>query len=111
MTYQRNETPEPLASGALSAFEEMMPEPHWYSPSGPCDAAHFPYYTADQMRQMFEAATERATKAAFVNALDKAYDAMFHINGCKVTRFDAQTAIARLKEDAAAIRPQTGGEV
>lgn len=49
---------------AKRAFEEMMPEPHWYSPSGPCDAAHFPYYTADQLRTAMQAAWDDATERA-----------------------------------------------
>lgn len=43
-------------------------------------------YTADQLKQ------------AIRDALDAADDLMFDIKGCKVTLFDAQTAIRKLKE-------------
>ena len=68
-----------------------------------------PVYTADQVREAMKAVAERAEKKAFINALDKAYDAMFDLKGDKVTRFDAQTAIRKLK-DSAAIRTQAGGD-
>lgn len=61
-----------------------------------------PLYTATQMREAILAATERAAKKAFINALDDAYNAMFDLRGDKVTRFDAQTAIQKLKDAAAA---------
>lgn len=41
-----------------------------------------------------------AIKAARVQALEEAYNAMFDIKGCKVTRFNAQTAIRRMGEEA-----------
>jgi len=59
-------------------------------------------YTATQMRAAILAATERAAMKAFINALDDAYNAMFDLRGDKVTRFDAQTAIQKLKDAAAA---------
>lgn len=37
-------------------------------------------------------------RAAYEQALDDAYNAMFDIKGDKVTRFDAQTAIRNLKD-------------
>lgn len=46
-----------------------------------------PLITADQLKQ------------AIRDALDAADDLMFDIKGCKVTRFDAQTVIRKLKED------------
>ena len=60
MTYQRNETPEPLASGALSAFEEMMPEPAFAPTEGLL--AGMPLYTADQLRAAMQSVAERAAK-------------------------------------------------
>lgn len=62
MTYQRNETPEPLASGVLSAFEEMMPEPAFAPTEGLL--AGMPLYTADQLRTAMQAAWEAATERA-----------------------------------------------
>lgn len=47
----------------------------------------------------------RAVEVAAIRnaALDAAYDAMFDINGDKVTRFDAQVAIRRLKTSPGAL--------
>lgn len=42
----------------------------------------------------------KCVSAARTQALQEAYDALFKINGCKVTRFDAQTAIRKLMEHA-----------
>ena len=92
-------------------LEALMPEPEFqlrwhsvrarYTVSKPHigDTAVF---TATQMREAILAATERAAKKAFINALDDAYNAMFALRGDKVTRFDAQTAIQRLKDAPAA---------
>lgn len=91
-------------------FEALMPEPdvrcgEYAGP--PSEGASENYYTADQLRAAMQAVAERAAKKEREAALDDAYNAMFHIKGCKVTRFDAQTAIRKLK-DAAAIRAREG---
>ncbi len=39
-----------------------------------------------------------AWQASRAQALSEAYDLMFDIKGCKVTRFDAQTALRNLKD-------------
>jgi len=63
LTYQRNETPEPLASDQSSAFEALMPEPAEYACIG---GVAQNVYTADQLRTamqaVWDAATERAAK-------------------------------------------------
>jgi hypothetical protein len=54
--------PEGLEPVALPPdLEALMPEPKWHSPT-PGDAAHFPYFTADQVRAAILGATERAAK-------------------------------------------------
>jgi hypothetical protein len=99
-------------------LEALMPEPatHRYMSHGhssrwqlagkavPPDAE--PLFTADQVRQAMLDATERAAKLA----LDKAYDAMFDLKGDKVTRFDAQTAIRKLRDAASIGRSTSRGE-
>ncbi|MFS2049757.1 hypothetical protein ACEN9J_02745 [Variovorax sp. Varisp41] len=55
-----------------------------------------PLYTADQLRAYGD---QRANAA-----LEQAYDAMFSLKGDKVTRFDAQTAIRKLKTDSTTAR-------
>ncbi|WP_093305961.1 hypothetical protein ABL840_08950 [Variovorax sp. NFACC27] len=90
MTYQRNETPEPLASGAADEFEALMPEPFahsvvgkdgsplWFSsicrlwptkeqadearPYNLSAHASTPLYTADQLRAALQSVAERAAK-------------------------------------------------
>lgn len=39
-----------------------------------------------------------AWQASRAQALSEAYDLMFDIKGCKVTRFDAQAALRNLKD-------------
>ena len=58
MTYQRNETPEPLASSALSIFEEHLAAmPDW----APEFEVHRPW-VEKLLRDAWDAATERAAK-------------------------------------------------
>jgi len=92
-------------------LEALMPEPSfrlkWIEPLAAYRVSKPNFgdaecYTATQMREAILAATERAAKKAFINALDDAYNAMFDLRGDKVTRFDAQTAIQKLKDAAAA---------
>jgi hypothetical protein len=116
--YQRS-AQDPASADMLSIWNDAWDAALSQRPAGP--ASFEQYWTEDgrnlcksplgsfearMHKRTWDAATERAAKAA----LEKAYDAMFHINGCKVTRFDAQTAIAKLKEDATAIRSSGRGE-
>lgn len=82
-----------------AALEALMPEPVKAFRDKGTFTLEEKFFTADQMRE--------AMLAAHISALEDAYNAMFDLKGDKVTRFDAQTAIRKLK-DAAAIR--SGGE-
>jgi beta-phosphoglucomutase-like phosphatase (HAD superfamily) len=123
MTYQRNETPEPLASATpiTEAFDALMPEPAGYRTrfrSEPEMIGHYPWtyaeaacrrrkfdrpeceyedlYTADQLREAIRAATERAAKA--VEGV-KPYAAITHVVEAEMRR-----------RCAAAIRASSGRE-
>jgi hypothetical protein len=82
----------------------LMPKPKFSPTKGLLAGVHF--FTADQVRQAILDATERAAKLA----LDKAYDAMFDLKGDKVTRFDAQTAVRKLRDAPSIGRSTSRGE-
>lgn len=55
--------------------------------------------THEMQKDAIRAYAKQFASACVEEALTRAYNAMFDIKGDKVTRFDAQTAIRKIKEE------------